>query len=181
MTNNGRSALLLALLCATVAPAAAQDGPSFFLGAALTLPSGEFDDYAKAGWLAAAGFTKTLVGSRVWYGGEAIYGRNSHDDVEGDRTNLYGANGLLGINFSPADQPGLYVYGSAGLLVHDFSPATGDGDKDTQFAWSGAAGYSIPLPAITLWFEARYFNSTDTKFIPLMAGIIIGGGGGAAN
>lgn len=178
MTDKGRFALVLALGFVTAAPAEAQNGPSYFVGAAVTMPTGDFNEYAKPGWLGAAGFTKTLVASRVWFGAEGIYGRNSHDDVEGDRTNLYGANGLFGINFSPADQPGLYIYGSVGLLVHDFAPATGSGGSDTSFAWSGAAGYAIPVAAITFWFEARYFNSKDTGFIPLMAGIGIGGGGG---
>ncbi|MCI0436557.1 MAG: hypothetical protein L0271_23410 [Gemmatimonadetes bacterium] len=178
-----RIALTLTLTAALTllipASFAGAQAPSFFLGAAPTLPTGEYGDYAKTGWLAAAGLTRTLEGRRIWLGAEGVYGQNSHDDVDGDKTNLYGANGLVGLDLHESQRPGPYLYASLGILVHKFSPATGEGESDGAFAYSGAAGYSIPLGGLGLWLEARYYKRKDTAFIPLMVGISVGGGGNA--
>jgi len=178
MSRYVAAAIAFVLAAVSVAtPAAAQNRPFYFLGAGATLPTGEYGDYAKTGWMVDGGAGMPVgTDGRLWFGADAMYGSNKHDDDTGDKTNLYGAFGNVGYQFMQA-APSPYIYGAAGLLVHHYSPGDSgfDSESETKFAWGGGAGYVIPIGSASLWAEARYVARADTKFIPIMVGVTIGG------
>ena len=178
MSRYSAAVVGLVLAVAVAAPAAAQNRPFYFLGAGLTMPTGEYGDYAKSGWMLDGGVGLPMgTDGKMWVGGDVMYGSNKHEGSAGDKTNLYGASGNVGYQFVPnALSP--YVYGTAGLLVHSYSPGDSgfDSESDTSFAWGGGAGVAAPVGGASIWAEARYVSRGDTKFIPILVGVTIGGG-----
>ena len=85
---------------AFAAPIDAQS-QSIFLLAGLGSPTGDFNDYAKAGWMAEAGLTFDVGEDGLWAGVAAGYSSYKHDtDVigveDGDKTNLLSGMAILG-------------------------------------------------------------------------------------
>ena len=168
-----------ALLLVTAASAQAQS-PVLFLGGGATIPSGEFGDYAKTGWMANAGVMFPVGGKGFMVGAEGMYGSNKHD-FEGDKTNLTALNGVLLYRFGDMAKTGFYLVGTGGAMSHSYKSEEfpEDEDSDWKFAWSGGAGVDIPFGGSkSFWVEGRYMARSDTKFIAILAGIAIGLGGG---
>jgi len=152
---------------------------SIFVGGGVTIPSGDYGDYAKTGWIADAGVTFDIGEQGLWVYGEGFYGSNKHDDDSGDKTNVYGAMGGVGYEFDTGGSLGIYVFGGAGLMVHQYKPDTGDSDSESKFGYEGGAGVDFPLgDRIGLWVEGRFMGSKDTNFFGILAGLGFDLGGG---
>jgi opacity protein-like surface antigen len=169
------ASLAVVLLLATSSLAA----QSVWFGGGVSIPTGDYGNYAKTGWMATAGIgfpvgqTKALS-----IGVEGLFGSNTHSDVTGDKTTLYGA--LVGPTYhiGNLEKPHLYVFASGGFLVHKYSSDQFPSDEgsDTKFAYEFGAGLDIPLEKIGLWADVRYLaraESGATATIPIMAGIYI--------
>ncbi len=171
-----RLASLAVLLFLVAASAEAQN---IWVGGGPTFPTGDYGDYAKTGWMASAGIGFGLgEAKKLAVQFEGLYGSNSHNDVEGDKTNLYGGMANLNYRFGDPSKLGLYVYGGAGLLVHDYKTDTypDEAGSDSKFAYRFGAGLDIPLGGIGLWIDARYLRRAEsyaTALFPVMAGISI--------
>jgi hypothetical protein len=165
---------LVSLLAATALPA-----QSIWVGGGPTFPTGDYGNYAKTGWMASAGVGFPLgEAKKLAVQFEGLYGSNSHSDVDGDKTNLYGGLANLNYRFGDVSKLGLYVYGGAGLLVHDYKSTTypDEASSDSKFAYQFGAGLDIPLGGIALWIDAKYLRRAEsyaTALFPLMAGISI--------
>lgn len=156
------------------APVAAQ--AYLFLGGGVTIPTGEYGDFAKTGWTASTGLTFDVGDKGVWVGVEGLFGSNTHEGTSGDKTNVYGATGLLGYSVQSAGSVHPYVYGGAGFLAHQYKPGTSTvtGDTETKFNWAGAGGLSFVLsPKVSLWTEGRYNGAKGTQHLALQAGLNI--------
>lgn len=176
-----RFASLVLGLSLAAAPVAAQ-GNFIWIGGGPTFPTSSYGDYAKTGWMAAAGFGLGLGSSgRLSLLFEGQYGSNSHSDVEGDKTNLYG--GMLGLEYDLGNTEKLhpYVFGGGGLLVHSYSSDIGGyDDSDSKFAYQLGAGLGLPLKSINLWTDVRYLARAEdnpTAVFAWMFGISIPLGG----
>jgi hypothetical protein len=70
-----------------------------------------------------------------------------------------------------------YVIAGGGYLNHKFSP--GNSGLPAADEWKpvfgGGVGVSVSLMVIGVFVEARYLRRDDTGFIPVMAGIRLGG------
>lgn len=165
---------LLALIGLTLAarPAVAQS-TSVTLGGGLTIPTGEYGDYAKTGWLTALGVTRSVGGKGMWVGGELVYGSNSHSDVVGDKTNLPGVLGNLGYRFGDDKKAGPYLFAAAGIMNHQYKSNQYASESEWAFAYGLGAGVDIPAGKMALWVEARYLSRDGTNLIPLMVGVSI--------
>ncbi len=156
-----------------------------FLGGGLTIPMADFKDDAKAGWVATGGVGYDLS-ANVFIAGEAWYGSNKHKGTSGDKTNLLGATGVIGYNFSPASKASPYVLAGAGMLQHKYVPATGTSESETKLAVTGAAGVVIGMSdKIRLFIEGRGLTTLDSDYktfvVPITAGVIISFGSGGGN
>lgn len=183
---------VLVLTLALLLPTAGQAQAFLFLGGGATLPTGDFGKYAGTGWMLGGGVGFPVGDKGLMVGAEGFYGANSHDDYtpgefldgqggSSDRTDLYGAAGVVAYRFGDMAKPGLYVLGLAGLMVHKYVPATGSGDSSTGFLYGAGAGVEIPLSKVNLWFEGRWQaagysegnDSETTSLFGLFAGISI--------
>lgn len=158
-------------------------GQGIFAGGGVTIPTGDFGDFADTGWIASAGFSFDVGDAGLSAGVEGFYGENKHDaDVsgvaDGDKTNPYGAMGFLLYRAGDPESVGPYFYGGAGLMVHKFSPATGEGDSETNFGYEAGAGLDFPFADnVGAWVEGRFMGSSDTNFFGIVAGLGLGLGG----
>ena len=183
-----RSVVLGAVLMATVgaAPAVAQ-GAKFSLGGGVTLPLSEFDDLVGTGWhgLAAVGFQPAdfPVGFQV----DGMYQRFGFDDVPDDfDASFQVIQGTANVvyTFTTAEESTFHPYLIGGLGLYN-QKATGDdvGDteSETDFGINGGAGFDFQLGSVGLFVEGRFHNvfteDNSTNFIPITAGIRLGGGG----
>ncbi len=160
-----------AVLLLSVTAAQAQR-PNFGFGGGATIPTGDYGDYAKTGWI-GTGFIGFPIAKALSIGAEGYYGSNDHD-TEGDKTNLYGGSGYLTYRFGQPTKPGVYLIGSGGALVHQFKSETTPADEssETKFVWSAGAGVDIPVAkSVSIWLESRYMARGDTKFIPIWGGL----------
>lgn len=141
-----------------------------FVGGGVTIPTGEFGDFADTGWLATGGFWFDLGDSGVAAGVEGFYGQNDHD-TEGEKTNPYGAMGFLLYRVGSPERVGPYGFGGAGVIVHDFSSAT-ESSSDTNFGYEFGAGLDFPFTTrVGAWLEARFMGSSETNFFGILAGL----------
>ena len=169
---------IVALTVALFAVPGTASAQSIYGGAGLTIPVGDFGDYADAGWMGVLGVTVDIGESGLWAYGEGFYGQNNHSDVDGDKTNPYGAMGGVGYDFGDGESVGFYAFGGAGLMVHKFSPDTGEGGSESQFGYQAGAGVGAPLgDSFGLWGEGRIMGSKDTTFIGILAGVSVQLGG----
>lgn len=190
--------VLLALLLALALPTTASAQGGVYFGGGATFPIGDFSslDRANTGWMAVGGGFASIGSKGLFLGGEGFYGSNSHGEYEGgtaqlsggggdsDKTNLYGAAGVVGYRFGNQAKPGVYVTGNLGFMVHQYSPATGEGGSDTGFLYGAAVGLDVPAGKVNLWVEGRLMNAAygadgtisdgyTTSFWGLFAGITI--------
>jgi hypothetical protein len=152
---------------------------SLFLGVGGTSPTSDYGEYAKTGYLVLAGGAVPVGQGGVSIGIEGFYGQNSHEVVDGDKTNPYGALAMLQYSFSGRDADAtVYVLLEGGMLWHKFSSDTSPEDTESGFGYGGAAGYAFPLGGVQGWIEGRFNNASisdsNTAFYGLVAGISIG-------
>jgi hypothetical protein len=170
-----KAGIILALLMAVgTAPLAAQVG--FFVGGGPTFPTSDYDDYAKTGWMGMAGVGFSLPALPIQIRGEGLYGRNSHDDTSGDRTDLYG--GMANVTFSfPLGPVKPYLVGGLGMLNHHYAPGTDGVESENEWkaVYGGGVGINLSLAVVGLFIEGRYLKRSDTSIIPVMVGIRFGG------
>jgi hypothetical protein len=180
------SVLLLALVLSatTFIFPGRSEAQSVFAGAGVTLPTGDFSDYAKAGLLGIGGVTFPVGPQGLALLAEGYFGQNSHDE-EGDKTSVYGAMGGLIYDFAEQGEAGVYLFGQAGLMVHKYSSDEFSefDDSETGLAFGGGVGYGVPLGTVNAWLEGRYmqgqFDGGNTSFLGVVAGLSfpIGGEG----
>ena len=164
------SSLLALGLTLGSAPVAAQ----FYVGGYATMPSGDYADYAKTGWMAEAGYGFWKSSNdrlTLWVSGS--YGSNSHEGDAGDKTNLLMGLGSVTFNLTANPDAGPYLLGHVGYLSHMYKP----GDDDFESASEGglAFGGGLGDGCNKFWVEARYITASieesTTAFIMIGAGI----------
>lgn len=144
-----------------------------FLGGGGTFPTGDFGEYANTGWIASGG-----VGIPVGPPGlavviEGFYGQNNHSDVDGDKTNPYGAMVEVDYAFGTPGSIQPYLLGGVGLLVHKYSTNIASfSGSESQFGYTAGAGAVVPLGgALGIYGEGRYWGSSDTAFLGVLVGL----------
>jgi len=171
-----------ALLMLLALPAAANAQIGIFLGGGATLPQGDYGEYASTGWMGHLGVL-VPISSAPGLGvvGVASYGSNNHE-FDGDKTNLFGAQGGLSYRLGNPERTGIFFFGLGGYLNHQYRSEEFPEDEGSEgkFAYTGGVGVEIPLSGLSLWFDGAYTGRGDTKFFGINAGvtILVGGGGG---
>lgn len=145
----------------------------FFGGAGVTVPMGDYGDYAKTGYLGSAGLGYNLS-AKAAIGAELMYGSNSHK-IAGAKTELMGAGGYLTYNLgNPTGKVVPYLIGGLGILNQKFKPTTGASVSEAKLMFSGGGGLYFPMGTAGLYLEARYLKRGDTGLVPIMAGFTVG-------
>ncbi len=177
----------LMLFVALVAPADSLAQAWMSAAGGVMIPLGDYKDYTKTGWLARVGFDVPLgdagsVGG-AYVGATGFYGSNKHRDVEGDRTNLYGALGHLGFAYRVAEAavvPSTFLL--LGSMTHKYRSDSSPEDSATSLALGGGAGLGFPLLGrvggmIEAWYVSGLGDNKDTQIAGVDVGIRIPLGG----
>ena len=149
------------------------------VAAGATIPTGDYGKYANTGWTATAGVLFPVGRPGLMAGGHALFGSNSHSDLDGDKTNLLGVLGTVAYRFGDPTRPGVFVLGNVGMLRHSYSSDNFPDDEGSEsgVAFGGAAGFSIPRDNMILHVSAGLLTASiegsSTSFIPLQLGISI--------
>ena len=185
--------LVVLALALPARPAGAQLG----LGAGVTVPSGDYGDAAKNGWVLNPFFEIKLPGpfglrfSGLWTRSDLDQGfvsdlpaPPSSDQVSGD-VNLIGGgiDGTMNITAIPVVKP--YVIGGIGWyrqsVSQDVSGVAGEvGDIDTEntdVGYNIGVGLKVPLAFLSIFAEGRYYSvqsSTKQNFVPITIGVSLG-------
>lgn len=182
--------LILGAVAALTVSSTAQ-AQSVFFGGGVTVPMGDYKDYAKTGYIMTAGVSIDIGSKGLFLDLEGFFGSNNHKTTTSnfkEKTNLAAGIAALGYTFGKAGQKVRpYVLAGGGILNHQFrtdnnTPNNGEGSTKSA-AFTGAAGLLIALNnKANFWVEGRYMSGTgdnsDTKVLPLTAGISITLGGG---
>lgn len=145
------------------------------VGAGATIPTGDYGEYARTGWLGAAAVGTGVGSGNVFVMGSAFYGRNSHEGTDAGSTSLYGALGHVGL-MGPGEAARLYGYVGGGLQVHKYNApdALGDyGDSETQAMGTAAVGVSVGRSATRFWVQGGIAVG-DTSYLHVLAGVSVG-------
>lgn len=171
----GASAVSLALALGT-APATAQ----FAVGVGATMPSGDFGEYAKAGWMAGAAFNVMRAsGGKIGVWLEGAYGSNGHEGEHSGKTNLMLGDVAAAYSFNPDASMSPFILGTVGYLNHSFSPdGGGECDDCSEGGLSFGGGGGVKFGKFAL--QARYTTASlgegehkeTTAFITLMASML---------
>jgi hypothetical protein len=176
MMKRGVSMLGLAMTLAagSAAPAAGQIG--FVLGGGATIPMGDFGDVAKTGWMGLAGVRLGLPLLPVSFRAEGLFGQNGHDiGATDDKTTLYGGMANVMVSIGPPLVPVKpYIIAGAGALNHKVELG-GVSGNEWKPVFGGGVGVNVSLMVVGLFVEARYLRRDDTGFVPIMAGVRLGG------
>jgi hypothetical protein len=154
------------LLVALAVPAHAQ-GPYVFFGGGASIPVGSSSDHVKTGWMATGGIGMDIGTQGLFVEAEGYYGQNSAKVGDG-KAKLMGGLGAVGYSFMRESKAHPYVLAGAGIL------SSKNGESESQFAYSGAAGVVISMgEKLSLWVEGRYLGTKDVKIVPVMGGLTI--------
>jgi hypothetical protein len=180
MKRLGLPVVLIAfLLAAPVAAIGAQSNLSWHVGGGVLMPMGDFNTYAKPGYLGHAGVGGALGSNpKCSWDATVFYGHASHDDVAGDATNIPGVAGS--VNYLLGSGTGKvmpYVSGMVGVMQHRFSagPSSSAEDAETKVVFGVGAGLSKPAGSGAVFLDARYAIADGTNFVPITVGYSWGG------
>jgi len=188
---NGRIVTLAAAAIIALAAPLTVDAQTLYIAGGATIPTGDFGNYAKTGWMAAGGVVFNDIGTAgLGLGVEGFYGENKHksDDVDpgfdyGDsKTNPYGIMGIAVYNFDTGGSILPYVFGGLGWMAHKYTADPLGVDVNETFSGFGyqlGVGVGFDLSeSIELFGEGRYMGGSgdvsDTKFFGVFAGLAFG-------
>ncbi len=158
-------------------PSSAHAQASVWIGGGATVPTGDFSDYAKTGWMAGLGLNYALGDQGLWIGGSGFYGSNKHE-TSGEKTNLYGGLAAVGYRVGDQSKAGVFFFGNVGVMNHEFDDGTTK-DGSSKLAYGGGAGVDVPLAdKINLWFAGQYLqrakeDGEHTAIFGIFAGVSI--------
>jgi len=171
------TALALVAAVAVSSPASAQ---YIFFGGGPTIPSGDYGDIAKTGYMISAGFGVDIGKKGLFLEAELGRGTNTHENTgqANSKTNVISAFGALGWSFGAAEKKVRpYLLAGAGLVAHQFrtdaEPPLGEG-TESKFGATGAGGISIRVQEkMSFWLEGRYIGSSGTNHIAALIGLTL--------
>ena len=176
MRRSAGAALVLALLLALPV-----SGQSFYVGGGLSIPTSDYGDYAKNGFLVNAGVMIAELAPAVSLYVDGALGMNNHD-TDGDKTTLFSTMGGVEYDFGGEDaESGIYVFGQAGIMWHKYSSDTFPDDEGTEsgFGFGGGLGGYFPLGGVNGWVQGLMLSADiegfTTAVFAIMAGISVGG------
>ncbi len=164
------SSLLALGLTLGSAPASAQ----FYVGAYASLPSGDYAEFAKTGWMAEAGYGFWKSSNdrlTLWVSGS--YGSNSWEDdggFDGGKTNIMMGLGSVTYNITANPESGPYLIGHIGYLNAKASFEDVDFEGEGGLAFGGGLGYGMGK----FFLEGRYITASVGD--GTLAMILIGAG-----
>jgi F-type H+-transporting ATPase subunit epsilon len=173
------AALLAALLAAGVSTAQTQT-IRWGVGVGLQVPTGEYAQQDKLGWVAGGGGTYWPKSGKLGVRGDASYGRTAHDTSAGS-TKI--AGGMASLVYAPGSGTASvrpYVMGGLGFYyvdvrVHGFGSAS---ESKVGFALGAGVMLTRGPGGSRVFAETRFTNIAtsgfSTTFLPIVVGLTFG-------
>lgn len=180
MNRIARGVLVAGAVASIAASGAEAQARGYFgFGAGVSVPTGDFGDGYKVGWLAqvVAGITGPtgVIGGRV----NGSITRHNHDTLNDNTAKLVGAMGDL--VFSPGSGGAkVRPYLLGGIGFQNVKLEAGPLESSvTELAYNFGAGLTVALSKASLFVEGRWLSvQTDpssTNLIPISIGLRFGG------
>ena len=175
-------AMLTVLSFAGVAGLSAQEGIKVGIGGGAQLPTGDYGDFDKMGWLIGGDVTYWLTGAPVGIRADVQYAQTSHkNNIDGNSKVLGGLAEVVYAFGTSADQLRPYILGGVGYYQVKVE-VTGFGSaEESKVGFGGGAGVAFKVGTGTTRFfiEGKFVSvstsGSSTTFIPLRAGLRFGG------
>ena len=160
-----------------VAPAHAAGQARVHFRGALTLPTGQYRNVARAGWMGHGAFFVSPWDVPLEAGLAAFWGRNAHEPPPvGDRSEVYGALARLQYRYDWGALLSPYVGGLGGVMTRRFRSASQPGlnGSISSFAVGAVAGVELPLRGVVGFLEAWWLSALRDVDGTRLAGISVG-------
>ena len=178
---------LVMVLVTSVARAQDASGTAveFGVGGGLSLPLGDFDDFAKTGWHGTALVSVVPASIPVGFQIDGNFSRFSDDTPLDIKEQLIYGTGNVVYNFKTSEDSRFRPYLIGGVGVYNLD-AKGDDvpstvESTTKFGINGGAGFNFSAGSAGLFLEGRFHNvfteGSNTNFIPITVGVRFGGHG----
>ncbi|MDQ3136784.1 MAG: porin family protein [Gemmatimonadota bacterium] len=165
-------------------------GAEFSLGAGASIPLSDYGDFAKTGYHGLVGISFAPSSFPLGIQVDGQYHRLKQDEAFGNRTSqiIMGTGNLI-YKFKTSEDSKFRPYLIAGAGIYNFKLVSGDdvagpgvgnlGNTSTDFGLNGGAGFDFKVGSIGAFIEGRFHNvftdGSNLKFIPITAGIRLGG------
>jgi hypothetical protein len=148
---------------------------SIGVGGGITIPIGDFGDFAKTGWHGLANVGYDLP-SGLGVRGDFYYGQNKFD-VGSGKFKLAGGLGNVLYSFQSAGTVHPYILGSIGFM--DLKADVTGGTSETKVTFGGGAGIKFKAGSdASIFLEGRYLSintsGSNANFIPITVGVSFG-------
>ena len=168
------------LSLALSAPLSAQARGYVGFGGGISIPTGDYADGVKTGWLGQV--TAGITGPNGRFGGriDGMYVRHSFEGVDDAHSQLIGANADLVVTPGMMDakiRP--YLLGGIGIMNGKNKIAGVTSEGETKFSFNAGAGLLFKAGArMSVFVEGRWISiRTDdaTNIVPITVGLRFGG------
>jgi opacity protein-like surface antigen len=168
---------VVGILVAT-APGLAAQGPSFWLGAGVTMPQGDYGDIGSTGFNGLGAISFGLGAGALGIRVETQYHRTGLEEGLDGNTSILGAMANLMYSFPSGGSVKPYVLGGAGYFKANVE-VTGFGEADeSDLGFGGGGGVTVGMGGTTLFAEIRYITvggDVEADFLPITVGLKFGG------
>lgn len=150
---------LVVTLAAFAAPSGSAAQASIFVGGGLSVPTGDYGEFAKAGWMGQAGVVVPMGAGGFGIGASGFYGSSSHDaPFDGDKTNLYGGTAFVIYTMSGDGALLPYAFAGPAYMTHAYKPETGADVSGSGLGLTGGVGADIPIGSVRGFVEGQYLT-----------------------
>lgn len=174
--------VLAVLSLAGVAGLSAQEGVRLGIGGGAQLPTGDYGNFDKMGWLIGGDLTYWLTGAPVGIRADVQYAQTSHkNNVDGNSKVIGGLAEVVYAFGTSAEQLRPYILGGVGYYNVKVE-VTGFGSvSESKVGFGGGAGvaFKVGTGSTRFFIEGKFVSvstsGSSTTFIPLRAGLRFGG------
>jgi hypothetical protein len=169
------------------APAARAQGAEFSLGGGLGVPTGNFDNTNKLGWMGLAAISFVPNGAPVGIQIDGQYQQYKFDGGGSSKERFLIGTANVVFKFKTSDQSVFRPYLIGGGGVYNFKDTgattvggvTSTAGSTTKFGLNAGAGFDFKAGGAGLFVESRFHDvftaGSDRTFVPITVGIRFGG------
>lgn len=157
----------------------------FGVGGGISVPTGDFDDFAKLGWQGTALVSVAPATFPVGFQLDGTFSRFSDDSPADVKEQLFYGTGNAVYNFQTAEASRFHPYLIGGIGVYNLDLKGDDAplnvESTTKFGINAGAGFNFSAGSASLFIEGRFHDvfteGSNTQFIPITLGVRFGGRG----
>lgn len=172
--------LAVGMLAVVPAPAASAQTIRWGVGAGLQMPTGEYGDLDKLGWVAGGGGTYWLSSGKLGVRGDVSYGQTAHD-TSGGSTKIAGGMASLVYGLGPSTAS-MRPFVTGGLGYYNVKvEVTGLGSaSESKIGFGAGAGVSFKMGTggmrvvVATRFTSVSTSGSSTTFLPITVGLSFG-------